>query len=167
MKYLSSNCADEIISEMLLAIDENMQLVAWNTGIAHESALIPKQLHNMAIDTTLFSNKGENTQFSSKDHSSKRWWTKIFKQISALVFQNRFRNEPLVWAQLLPLLQRWGKGTDGKAGTLVRVEASTKPTPGSGAKANPSQTLSHFSLHFGRFPWAEFWVRSQEPGGEI
>lgn len=51
---------------------------------------------------------------------------------------------------------------DGKAGAPVRFVASTKPTPGPGVKSNLSWTLSLFSFRFGSFPWAEFWVRSQE-----
>lgn len=51
---------------------------------------------------------------------------------------------------------------DGKARVSVRFVASTKPTPGPGVKSNLSWTLSLFSFCSGSFPWAEFWVRSQE-----
>lgn len=51
---------------------------------------------------------------------------------------------------------------EGKAGVSVRFVASTKPTPGPGVKSNLSWTLSLFSFRSGSFPWAEFWVRSQE-----
>ena len=54
------------------------------------------------------------------------------------------------------------RALDVKAGAPVRFVASTKPTPGPGVKSNLSWTLSLLSLCFGSFPWARFWVRSQE-----
>lgn len=147
---------------MLFATDENMQLVAWNTGISQESALIPKQLHNVAFVQFFLIRKGKTHNFAPSDlpriTPAKGGGQRLSNRFNLNIsFSESFQKWAPRLSSAVTQPERWGKGTAGKART---------PTPGSGAKANPLQTLSHFSLHFGRFPRAEFWVGSQEPGGE-
>lgn len=108
-----------------------------------------------------FLNEGGKIQLCSKwsscgsqDHSSKRCWTKLCRQIPFKHQLFRIVHDPIVWAQLeFYSLQRWGQGPDRKAGSSWRVQRHHLALEW---KQNCHE-LCCTSLFSSRLPWAEFW----------